>query len=692
MSKFKHRLHISEAGSYGATLYVQPLNIATPVWLGHSSREDVRFTVREDDGREYHAQEVALARAEKRALEELRTALGSREALTAAREQIHARSPYLAVGKLLSVIAKDRFSRERLFDTYRDARDCIDNDNITRIIKAYGIGEVVFISPEGPHAGAGGLAQVISGLVPELERNEIPTTIIAPLYEEAHGNRHLSARETIRRGIRLGSRTVKPTLVGEVTVHLGPTFWADGSGLKRWPATVPLQVLCAEFGSARIFLLRNVSVFDRLYRPVLADEQLRRAIVLSRGALEAIATPRFGIRPSVIISNDWMTAFVPALVATDKRYRTHACLEGTTTLHMVHNGGADYQGKVPCRFYGEDVWPMLGLAPEHTFGFRDPVHPDLLNPTAAAARHATNGILTVSQPYAYQLTQPWGGDGLDVILSQRPESVFGISNGISRREIDAFFDRIAPGNPHRLAVDSLLDRKKAVRIRLQERYGLTIDGDATLVSFVGRLAEQKGLRLLSNWTHGEAISVLESILIRRPEVQILVAGPETADDTSAQELVHVLRHLVERYPGRIAFSIDYSPHPAALEIIFGSTFFLMPSRFEPGGITQLEALAAGTLVVARNVGGISTTIENFNPSNGTGNGFLCNEYDPTAFKNTLLWAIESASRMHTYRHLVAAARSARHDWGDRIPNYQALFRRLLLSHEELKEFESLGLS
>jgi starch synthase len=440
-------------------------------------------------------------------------------------------------------------------------------------------------------------------------------------------------------------------------------------------------VFLAQSGSLRIFLLSNRSVFDRLYQPVYADEQLRRAIVLSRATLETIITQPFGIRPSAIISNDWMTACVPAFVALDPRYQNVPWLKTAKTIHMIHNGGADYHGRLPIHAHQEDLWPLFNLAPEHFFGFRDPHNHEVVNLTMAASQHVSGAVLTVSQPYAHQITQPGGGDGIDQILRHKSDRVFGISNGVSRADISRYLSSIS-GVPE-TALDctqTLLSAKARARESLQRRYGLTQRADARLISFVGRLAEQKGLSLLSGLVAG-GHSALEELLMRHENIQLLVAGPTTEGDPASTDLRNTLNYLAWRYPGRVATHFDYIPHAKALEIIFGSTFFLMPSRFEPGGITQLEALAAGTLVIGRDSGGISATVDNFNQEAMTGNGFLFHDYTPTAFANTAHWALASSEDRATYAMLVGNARGARHTWSDRVPAYLAMLQRVILGAE-----------
>lgn len=669
-----HRLHVPNHGSYGATLFAQVRGSSEKVWMGELAGGDARFIIAHDDLDSVRCRETALDETHAWALTTLSDAVRGSGSLDTACEQILQRAPFVPLGSLLSAAVPQA-------DAASLALASSAPSSLSELMSLnYGIGEIVFTTPEGPHAAAGGLAQVISGLPPELARAGIPTTIISPLYRHANGNKHPDAQQVLSQGIKLGDATVKPSYVGSVTVHVGPTYHSGTSHMRRSPSAIPLKVYEASHKNLRVFLLTNPSVFDRLYQPVFADEQLRRAIIFSRATLEAIATKHLGIRPSVIISNDWMTACVPAFCALDTRYQAVPWLRDCKTVHMIHNGGADYHGRLPYNTNSEDLWPMLNLAPEHFFGFRDPHNYDLLNFSMAAAQHASGGILTVSEPYARQLLSNCGGDGLEYVLQHKQHRVFGISNGINRPEVNRYLSTIAGKNGDPFGTTaSLLAAKQDAKRAIQERYGLAHDPNARLISFVGRMAEQKGLSLLSGFVAGQNISTLESMLAGHPDVQILVAGPTTEGDRCCDRLRASLEYLSALYPGRVRAVFDYMPHSRALEAIFASTFFLMPSRFEPGGITQLEALAAGTLVIGRNVGGISSTVENFDPSRGTGTGFLCDEFSATAFANTCQWALTVTRDQQAYEGLVTRATQARHSWSDRVPLYRAMLQTILLS-------------
>jgi starch synthase len=681
-----HSIYIPTQGWHGASVFVQVRGTQEPIWLGRPGIDDAKIFISRDDSNITNEREKMLSDMRDISRDILTLSLENPHTLDTQVETITTLAPHIGPGALLAEVAPQPTEHlEKIVDVLSRTATLGRTESM---FLNYGIGEIVFTTPEGPHAAAGGLAQVISGLPVELSKAGIPVSIITPVYSNENGNKHSSAHTTISRGITIGGETVKPVYLGSLTVQVGPTYYTGTTYTCRQPTAIPIKVYLAQNGNLRVFLLSNPSVFDRLYQPVFADEQLRRSVILSRATLETIGTSHFGIRPSALISNDWTTACVPALAALDPRYQSIPWLKDCKTIHMIHNGGADYHGRLPINVNNEDLWPMLGLGSDHFFGFRDPHNYRLINFTMAAVQHVSGALLTVSQPYAQQIVSPGGGDGIEHVLQHRKAAVFGISNGINRMEIDRYLSNLTGLESSALnSVDSLLTAKRTTQRAIQERYGLAADPKARIISFVGRLAEQKGLQLLSGLVEHSNRSMLEDILARHPDAQILIAGPMTEGDRTANDLRSAVEYLQWRYPGRISSHFDYVPHAKALEIIFGSTLFLMPSRFEPGGITQLEAMAAGTLVVGRNVGGISASIQNFNSESTSGNGFLFNDYTPTALANTVHWALDSISPPVTFKTLVSNARNAKHSWVDRVPAYQAMLQRIILGQER---FESLS--
>lgn len=684
------RAHVPTSGWYGATFFAQIAGSPERVWIGGGPADDARFFISSDDSALITSRLALINAAREEARIFIKDSVSNPPDIESAARKLSLIQPNLSLGGLIEEHVSSNPDEEHALTSL--LQDCPESI-AEAIAQQYGVGEIVFATPEGPQAAAGGLAQVITGLPPLLCQRGIPVSIITPLYRYDNGNKHPDAETTLRHGILLRGHKVIPRYIGTVTVHIGPTYHPGTAWTRRAASTLPFKVYLAQYENLRVFLLANNSIFDRVYQPVYADEQLRRAIAFSRAAIETTMAPHFDIRPSAIISNDWMTACIPSFCALDQRYRNDPILQRCKTIHMIHNGGADYHGRIPCHSRQEDLWPMFNLAPEHFFGFRDPHRGDLLNFTIAASEHATGGVVTVSRPYARQIASPGGGDGLETVLTRRTKSVFGVSNGIDRAQIDAYLSMISGESTELLRQPTtLLATKNRAKESIQARYGLSVEPNATLVSFVGRLAEQKGLHLLSGFVNGSDQSTLESIVSSNHDTQILVAGPLTSGDPSSDAIRNTLDYLRVKYPGRVAAAFDYIPHATALEMMFASNLFLMPSRFEPGGITQLEALAAGTLVVGRNVGGISATIENFNPVTGSGNGFLCNDYCPTAFANTTRWALSVIRDQKMRARLVSQAIHAPHSWADRAPTFVAVLQRIILGAERFQNLSALHAS
>jgi starch synthase len=672
--EIKHRVYLSHRGIYGATLYVQPHGSHDQVWLGRPWHDDLRVEITTDDRHTILAQDHAFKALEMRMVAKVSAQIATMKGCEIALAQVEEEAPHLSTGELLARVA----TKEQLHALWGDMSATERFPHVTTALANFGIGELVFATPEGPHAAAGGLAQVITGLPPELCKAGLPVSIITPLYAYENGSKHGEAQSILREGLSIGGIKVRPRYLGDVAVPVGPTHYIGSGWHCRQPSTIPVHVYLAQHGKLRYFLLANSSIFDRVYQPVFADEQLRRSIILSRAVLETLNATHFGIRPHAIISNDWMTACIPSFAALDPRYTSAPWKSRCKTIHMIHNGGADYHGRLPVQMNREDLWPLLGLQSEHFFGFKDPYNSDLINLTMAAAQHVTGGILTVSKTYAQQLLTPNGGDGLEYLLQTKPHRVAGISNGINRQEIDRYLRLISSSEDAGLtSVDDILRAKASVRASVQQRFHLNVDPQARIISFVGRLAEQKGLHLLSGFVAHANHSALEDILLRHPDVQLIIAGPSTPGDRCAQSLRDAVQYLTHRYPGRVGSYFSYISHSAALETIFASHFFLMPSRFEPGGLTQLESLAAATLVVGRNVGGIAATIDSYNPEKNTGNGFLFDEYSPTALANTTHWALKATRDVQIYRTLCARARDAKHAWSDRVEEYRSMLKTFL---------------
>lgn len=697
----KHAIQLKTRGHYGVTVFFRAQGSEERIWPNQCGFADAQFVLDEEpyENNDAAKREALIDNLELRA--DILKGLSSFDRFVRVIYRLAKTQRVRGLGKLLFDATKGDAELRKFISEYyqriiieltteRSAKERGRLKAVLSVLRTVGIGEVVFVAPEGPHAIAGGLAQVVVGLSKSLSQVGVSSTIITPLYEEAQGNKHKSAEALLKEGVNLNGKLVPIEELGEVKIDFGPTYFKGTTKVKTPPRIVTARVYGAENGGIRILFLRHEKLANCLYPPVPTEEQLRRAIFLSKGALEILRDRRFKVMPQIVISNDWVTALVPAYLQIEPRYRNDDLLKDVQTAHIIHNGGRDYQGRLPACQDGVDIWPLIGISREHYFGIADPNDKELLNITAAAVIHVRRAIITVSKPYAQQILTPAGGEGLQDLFRRRQNLIFGISNGIDLLGLRRIFWQLGESARKSLNFSSLAAQKfnnarlrrllpsykTATKIQVQRKSGLREDEKAILISLVGRLAEQKGIQLLTAEIAEKKISVLEAILCEHPTAQLLIGGPPSEGDPAVKALREEIDRLTKVYPGRIKGIFDFILHREALEITQASDFFLMPSRYEPGGITQLEALAAGTLVIARNIGGIAATLAKYRETTEQGTGFLFEEYSGKALYEAISSAISAFECADRRKRLMAQAALAENDWSHRLPKYIALFQHV----------------
>ncbi len=402
------------------------------------------------------------------------------------------------------------------------------------------------------------------------------------------------------------------------------------------------------------FLLDHYEFFDGLYWGVTSEEKLRRRIAFARASAEVITT--FGLRPLFTFTNDAYTGLFNGIVRSDHVYASNPNFARTTFLHIIHNGGWQYFDAYHRHERGFDLFQIFNLPSWRAVDFADPVHGDRLSCMAAGIRFADR-VITVSPSYARQIE--YACDGLEHILS----NVIGISNAVGRdfaprlaaafrdsgfvekqyprlvealRSDAALMEKVAARWPEMTrgaeAVEKIRNearRFSAVRARnkmmLQLERGLTVDPDAVLFCMIHRITEQKGFQLVLDASEG---------LFARLGYQAVMGGSISSGDRRGEEIAHGLHLLTELSPQNVSVTFGFQDIAVPL---FSSDIFCMPSMSEPGGISQLEAFAAGCLVVARATGGLRDTVFPVRAKDGVleGNGFLFTDFNATAFYDAM---------------------------------------------------------
>ncbi len=476
--------------------------------------------------------------------------------------------------------------------------------------------KVLFVSSEvAPFAKSGGLADVAGALPKALRRRGHDVRVVLPLYAGLDWN-------------------ALERLEGSVPV---PMWWGvarAGVRLGRLPGSdVP------------VYFLEYHRYFDRpyLYGPPEQgySDNLERFTFLSRGALELSKVLNFV--PDVVHANDWQTALVPVYVNTVEWGKP---LHGAGTVFTIHN--LAYQGVTD----GGAMF-VTGLGREH-YHSGEFEHFGALNLMKAALRHA-NVISTVSPTYAREIQTSAFGSGLDGELRARSGDLFGILNGIDRDEWDPGADRHIP---QPFSIDDL-DGKEADKLALQHEAGLPVDAGVPLFCAVGRLVDQKGFDVLAH--------AMDRLLTWRLQLILLASGDREAEHHFAQ--------LALRHPHKFRAWMHFD-NALAHRLYAGSDFVLVPSRFEPCGLTQLYGLRYGSLPVVRATGGLVDTVQNYREDTGEGTGFSFRDLTPAALADTIGWAL--STWYDRPAHVDAMRRRAMEQdfgWGHAAAEYEELYRQ-----------------
>ncbi|HEX2100518.1 MAG TPA: glycogen synthase GlgA [Candidatus Synoicihabitans sp.] len=439
--------------------------------------------------------------------------------------------------------------------------------------------QVLFVSPEvEPFVKVGGLADMVGALPKELAALGHDVRIVCPAYGSVKV---------------IGDWHARPEPLG---VDVGVSAHWE----RTWETVLPGT-------HVPVYLLEHEEFFDRpeVYAGPWGshvDNDLRFTF-LSRGALTLCQ--QLGWIPDVIHCHDWTTGFVPVYLNTTLR---DTALGNTATVFTIHN--LEHQGYSDPRALSFARLPWSEFRPDSLESMGQ------VNLMKAGLYHATK-LTTVSPTYSQEIKTAEGGYGLDQVLRYRAADLIGIVNGIDA-SWDPATDASLPARYH--AAD--LSGKWRCKAALQEHLGLHVDPNVPIFGVVSRLATQKGLDLLA-----EALPhVLE-----RMQVQVVLLG------SGDPGLEHAFRSEARLYSGRLGVHLGFDPALARL-IQAGSDFFVMPSRAEPCGLTQMYAMRYGTPPIVRATGGLVDTVEQFVEGTGRGTGFHFDDATAPALYNTIGWA------------------------------------------------------
>lgn len=349
----------------------------------------------------------------------------------------------------------------------------------------------------------------------------------------------------------------------------------------------------------------------------------------------------------VLHCNDWHTAMAPVFLR--EFYQALPLYQNVKTVFSIHN--IAFQGQYSAKVLND----ILGLAHIPAAAFQLTCGPDAVNYMQGALNY-TDAITTVSPTYAEEIKTPDFGEHLDGILRRRAPILQGIVNGIDTTAFDPTTD------PRIAANYSVQDRagKAECKARLQQELGLEVRDDRPLMVMVTRLTRQKGMDLVTY--------ALDRILSGGVQVAVLGTG-----DT---EYENALRYFEGKYPGTMAARIQFDP-ALSQRMYAGADLFLMPSLFEPCGLSQMIAMRYGTLPIVRETGGLKDTVIPYNQYTGEGTGFSFTHFNGDEMAD----AVFRAARLFwdnrdAFNGLVENAMKADSSWKRSADAYIALYHNL----------------
>ncbi|WP_162028341.1 MULTISPECIES: glycogen synthase GlgA [unclassified Lentimonas] len=448
--------------------------------------------------------------------------------------------------------------------------------------------KILMVAPEAvPFVKVGGLADVVGALSKALDARRHDVRIVMPKYAG------LKQIESAR------------PLDAPLVVKLG----GHEAYARVWECELPgSTVVC--------YLLEHNQYFDHpsVYGGGPSgneDDNAQRFTFLSRAAID-LCTYLDWV-PDVLHCHDWTTGLVPIYLNTTEREQPIGRAASLMTLHnMGHQG-----------WFHRDLVDFAGL-PSSVFRADSLESMGELNMLKGGIYHASK-VSTVSPSYAREIQEPEGGGGLDHVLRFRSADLIGVINGIDESEWSPQTDELLPA---RYSVDDL-SGKAVCKAQMQEAYGLAVDAEVPVFAAVARLVAQKGLDLL--------VAISDQLMADQ-QLQVAVLG------TGEPSLESAFEALAQRYPGRFGVHLGFNNELSHLTAA-GTDFLLMPSRFEPCGLSQMYSMVYGAPPIVRATGGLKDSVTQYVEGEAGGTGFLFQDATPAA----LYEAIRRACSIYSFR-------------------------------------------
>ena len=466
-----------------------------------------------------------------------------------------------------------------------------------------------------PFVKTGGLADVIGALPKEIIKTGADIRVMIPLYRA------------------IGQE------VRERLEHV--TYFYINLGWRR--QYVGIEKLVND--GVTFYFIDNEQYFGRDYIYGKGGDEGERFAFFSKAVLEAIS--KIDFVPDILNCHDWQTGLIPVLFKA--QYQSLPLYKNIKTVFTIHN--LQFQGLYPIHMTEELLslgdWAYTADNLEF-YGQASFIKGGIV---------FADRVTTVSPTYAEEILSPYYGERLDGLLRSRKPFLSGILNGIDTIEYDPENDALIDYN----YTAETFDVKVQNKLALQKELGLNEDANAPVIGIVSRLSSQKGLDLIER--------VLDGIMATGAQLVVLGMGES--------KYVDLFGWAQWKYAGRLAACFQMN-HGLAHRIYAGCDLFLMPSMFEPCGLSQLISLRYGTLPIVRETGGLRDTVLAYNEFTGDGNGFSFFNYNA----HDMLYVIERATELYKnkrdiFNGLAIRAMKGEYGWDQSAKKYLALYESIL---------------
>ncbi|MCR5800279.1 MAG: glycogen synthase GlgA [Lachnospiraceae bacterium] len=477
---------------------------------------------------------------------------------------------------------------------------------------------ILFVASEGvPFIKTGGLADVVGSLPKCIDKKYYDVRVVLPKYT--------CMKAELKDMLRYKQH-----------------FYMD----FHWKNAY-VGILEAEYDGITFYFIDNEGYFGGL-RPYGDDAlwEIEKFAFFCKATLSAL--PVIGFKPDLIHCHDWQTGLIP--VYLKERFAGNDFYKGVKSVMTIHN--LKFQGKWGIK----EVKEITGLSDYYFTSDKLEAYKDanLLKGGIVFA----DAITTVSETYAEEIKTNFYGEGLDGLLNSRAGSLRGIVNGIDYEDFNPETD---PNIPFQYGPRDFRKEKVKNKLKLQEELGLKKDAGAMMIGIVSRLTDQKGFDLIAY--------IMDELC--RDNVQIVVLG------TGEERYENMFRHFDWKYGDKVSGNIYYS-ESLSHKIYAASDAFLMPSLFEPCGLSQLMALRYGTVPIVRETGGLKDTVEPYNEYESTGTGFSFLNYNAHEMLRTIRYAEHIYyDKKREWNKIIDRAMAADFSWYTSAAKYQEMYMWLV---------------